>query len=60
MPPARALRDRLTKVQLEKLYFGAGLSTVTIAQRYGASSQAVLKLMDEYDIPRRSRGAGKR
>lgn len=59
MPRGPSLRDRLDKATLEKLYNQAGLSTVQIATRYGSNSPAVLKLMDEYGIPRRSRGAGK-
>jgi transcriptional regulator of aromatic amino acid metabolism len=59
MPRGPSLRDRLDKATLEKLYNEAGLSTVTIAQRYGSHTQAALKLMEEYGIPRRSRGAGK-
>lgn len=59
MPRGPPLRDRLDKTTLEKLYNLAGLSTVQIAARYGSNSQAILKLMDDYGIPRRSRGAGK-
>jgi hypothetical protein len=53
------LRNRLDKATLKWLYGQSGLSTVQIANRYGSSSPAVLKLMAEYGIPRRSRGAGK-
>jgi hypothetical protein len=59
MPRGPSLRDRLDKGTLEKLYNQSGLSTVQIASRYGSNSPAILKLMDEYGIPRRSRGAGK-
>jgi hypothetical protein len=59
MPRGPSLRERLDKVTLERLYNQSGLSTVQIASRYGSNSQAVLKLMEEYRIPRRSRGAGK-
>ena len=59
MPRASSLRERLDKATLEKLYVEAGLSTVVIASRYGSNSATVLKLMSEYGIPRRSRGAGK-
>lgn len=59
MPRGPSLRERLDKATLEKLYNQARLSTVTIAARYGSNSPAVLKLMDEYGIARRSRGAGK-
>lgn len=59
MPRGPSLRERLDKLTLEKLYNEAGLSTVQIAQRYGSNAPAVLKLMEEYVIPRRSRGAGK-
>jgi hypothetical protein len=34
-------------------------ATVRTAERYGSTAPAVLKLMDEYGISRRSRGAGK-
>jgi hypothetical protein len=53
------LRDRIDKNTLEKLYLQSELSTNTIASRYGTTSPAILKLMKEYGIPRRSRGAGK-
>ena len=59
MPRGPSLRERLDKATLEKLYNEARLSTVTIATRYGSKSPAVLKLMEEYGIARRSRGAGK-
>lgn len=59
MPHGPSLKERLNKRTLNKLYNEAGLSTVQIGARYGARSPQVLKLMDEYDIPRRSRGAGK-
>jgi hypothetical protein len=59
MPRGPSLRERLDKATLEKLYVEAGLSTVTIGNRFGAGSPQVLKLMDEYAIPRRSRGGGK-
>lgn len=54
-----SLRQRLNKATLEKLYHKDGLSTVQIGARYGAHSPNILKLMDEYGIPRRSRGEGK-
>jgi hypothetical protein len=54
-----SLKERVDKATLERLYNQSGLSTVQIAQRYASNSPAVLKLMDEYGIPRRSRGAGK-
>lgn len=53
------LRQRLSKETLEKLYNEQRLSTVTIAERFQSFSPAVLRLMKEYGIPRRSRGAGK-
>ena len=59
MPRGPSLKERLDKPTLEKLYKQSGLSTVQIASRYGSKSAAVLKLMNEYGIPRRSRGAGK-
>ena len=59
MPRGPSLRERLDKDTLEKLYHEAGLSTVQIAIRYGSNSPAVLKLMDEYGLARRSRWAGK-
>ena len=58
MPRGPSLRERLDKLTLEKLYTQAGLSTLDIAERYGTTSPQVLKLMGEYSIPRRSRGAG--
>jgi hypothetical protein len=59
MPRGPSLKVQLDKSTLERLYNEAGLSTVQIAQRYGSNSPAILNLMDEYGIPRRSRGAGK-
>ena len=59
MPRGPSLKERLDKPTLVKLYEVSGLSTVQIAERYGAKSPNILKLMDEYGIPRRSRGAGK-
>ena len=53
------MKERLDKTTLIKLYEASGLSTVQIAERYSVRSPQVLKLMLEYDIPRRSRGAGK-
>ena len=59
MPRGPTLKERLDKGTLVKLYVFSGLSTVQIAQRYGTTSPQVLKLMVEYGIPRRTRGAGK-
>ena len=59
MPRRPPLRLRLDKETLEKLYNEQRLSTVTIAERFQSFSPAVLRLMKEYGIPRRSRGAGK-
>jgi hypothetical protein len=59
MPRGPSLRERIDKVTLGKLYTESGLSTVDIAERYGTTSPQVLKLMREYGIERRSRGAGK-
>jgi transcriptional regulator of aromatic amino acid metabolism len=59
MPRAASLGERLDKATLERLYNQSGLSTAQIAQRFASSSPAVLRLLDEYGIPRRSRGAGK-
>ena len=53
-----SLRERLDKITFERLY-KAGLSTVQIASRYRTQSSRILKLMQEYGIPRRTRGAGK-
>jgi hypothetical protein len=50
---APPLRDRLDKAMLEKLYHHDGLTAVQIANRYGTFSSSVLKLMQEYEIPRR-------
>jgi hypothetical protein len=60
MPRGPTLKDRLDKATLEKLYNQAGMSTVQIADRYGTKSPVILRIMEEYGIPRRSRGAGKR
>ena len=54
------LRERVNKETLRKLYEVSGLSTAHIAERFGAKPSQILRLMDEYKIPRRSRGAGKR
>lgn len=59
MPRGPSLQERVEKPTLEKLYNQAGLSTLQIASRYASNSPAVLRLMKEYGIPRRSRGAGK-
>jgi hypothetical protein len=59
MPRGPSLKQRLDKATLERLYNQAGLSKVQIARRYGSNSPAVLRLMDDCGIPRRSRGAGK-
>ena len=59
MPHGPALKQRLDKATLDKLYHKDGLSTVQIGLRFGAHSPQVLKLMKEYGIARRSRGAGK-
>jgi hypothetical protein len=59
MPREPSLRERLDKPTLLRLYEFSGLSAVQIGERYGVKSRNVLKLMDEYEIPRRSRGAGK-
>ena len=53
------LRHRIDKTTLQKLYSDAGLSSVAIAERYGSQPATVLTLLEEYGIPRRSRGAGK-
>ena len=54
-----SLRKRLDKTTLEKLYVHSKLSSVVIASRYGTQPSRILKLLEEYGIPRRSRGAGK-
>jgi DNA-binding transcriptional regulator LsrR (DeoR family) len=54
------LRHRIDKAALEKLYHQQGLSTVEIAERLGSYSSNIIVLMDKYEIPRRSQGAGKR
>ena len=59
MPRGPSLKERLDKATLVRLYDFAGLSTVQIAERYGTKSPQILKLMEDYGIPRRSRGAGK-
>jgi hypothetical protein len=58
MPRGPTLRERLDKASLERLY-ASGMSTVDIAERYGTRSPSILKLMADYGIARRSRGAGK-
>jgi transposase-like protein len=58
MPRGRLLKERLDKATLIRLYEGAGLSIATIAQRYGSHTSNVSRLMDEYGIARRPRGAG--
>ena len=42
-----------------RLYESSGLSSVQIAERYGVKSPQILRLLHEYEIPRRSQGAGK-
>ena len=59
MPRGPSLKERLDKATLVRLYDFSGLSTVQIAERYGTKSPQILKLMEDYGIPRRSRGAGK-
>jgi hypothetical protein len=59
MPRGPSLKERLDKPTLLRLYEASRLSTVQIAERFGVKSPQILKLMDEYEIPRRSRGAGK-
>lgn len=49
------LRERLDRETLERLYHGAGLTYVEIAERFGTRSGNVIKLMDDYGIPRRKR-----
>jgi hypothetical protein len=59
MPRGPPLKERLGKATLEKLYNQPGLCTVQIASRHGSTSPAILKLMDDYGLPRRSKGAVK-
>ena len=54
-----SLEERLNRRTLEKLYNDDRLSSVQIGARYGARSPQVLNLLDEYRIPRGSRGSGK-
>ena len=54
----RSPGPRLTSARISACQSRAVLSTVQIASRYGSSSPAVLKLMNEYSIPRRSWLAG--
>jgi hypothetical protein len=49
------LKERLDKTTLERLYHRAGLSYAEIAERYGTRSANVIKLMDEFGVPRRKR-----
>ena len=51
------LKDRLDRETLERLHLRAGLSYVEIAERFGTRSSNIIKLMDEYGIPRRVRRA---
>jgi hypothetical protein len=60
MPRGPSLKERLDKPTLEKLYNEHRLSTSQIAERYASHGPSVLRLMEEYGIPRRTRGAGKR
>ena len=53
------LKERLDRPTLVRLYEFTGLSSVEIAERYGVKPSTILKLMAEYGIPRRWRGAGK-
>ena len=55
--PRDSLRERLDKATLEKLYCEVGLSSVQLAERFGVRPNHVRKLMAEYGIPRRPRGA---
>lgn len=59
MPRGPSLKDRLDKRTLVRLYESSGLSSVQIAERYGVKSPQILRLLHEYEIPRRSQGAGK-
>ena len=59
MPRGPSLKERLDRPTLLRLYEFSRLSTVQIAERYGVKSPSILKLMDEYGIPRRTTGAGK-
>ena len=54
-----SLKERLDKPTLLRLYEFSGMSTPQIAERYGVRATQILRLMEEYDIPRRSRGGGK-
>jgi len=53
------LRDRIDKATLDKLYNEQALSTSEIAQRFGSFASNVNVLMQKYELPRRSKGAGK-
>lgn len=59
VPRGPTLKERLNRPTLENLCHRHELSTAQIGARYGVRSPQILKLMDEYGIPRRSRGAGK-
>lgn len=54
------LKERLDKQTLQRLYHQSGLSYVEIGERFGTRSANVIKLMDEYRIPRRTRSPRKR
>ena len=46
-----SLRERVDRETLRKLYEVSGLSTADIAERFGAKSSQILRLMNEYKIP---------
>ena len=53
------LKDRLDKATLVRLYEFSGLSTGTIAERFGVTSGKIHTLMDEYGIPRHNKRTGR-
>jgi transposase len=55
-----SLKRRLDKPTLLRLYEVSGLSSTEIGERYGVSASQIIRLMSEYEIPRRERGPGRR
>ena len=54
-----ALRERLDREALHRLYVTERLTTVEIAERVGSNRESVRKLILAYGIPMRSTGGGK-
>ena len=54
------LRDTVTRERLERLYLRQGMSSNEIARYFDVSGARIVKLLEEYGIPRRARGGGQR